>query len=73
MFLRNNRQLLRLYLLLILVTGMVGGWYARTNWQIEADTLQALNVTQDEGDWVEFFATIGEETIQLFLGFTSGQ
>ncbi len=73
MFLRNNRQLLRLYLLLILVAGLMGGWYARTSWQIETDTLQSLNVTQDDGDWVEFFAAIGEEAIQLFLGFTSGQ
>ena len=73
MFLRNNRQLLRLYLILILAAGLFGGWYARASWQVEVDSLEALNVAQDEGDWVDFFATLGEGAIQLFLGFTSGE
>lgn len=73
MFLRNNRQLLRLYLILILAAGLFGGWYAQESWQVEAAGLESLELAQDEGDWVDFFATLGEETIQLFLGFTSGE
>jgi hypothetical protein len=69
---RNNRHLTRLYFILVLLMGLLGGWYASRTWQVEAEALQQVNLVQN-GDWVDFFATLGEETLQLFLGFTSDQ
>ncbi len=67
---RYKRQMLRLYFILVIALGLFGGWYANRNWQVETETINALNL-QDEGDWVDFFAALGEGTIQLFLGFTA--
>ena len=69
---RYRRQLLRLYLLLVICMGLFGGWYASQNWQLETLGVEEISLTGD-GDWIDFFATLGEETLQLFLGFTSEQ
>jgi hypothetical protein len=69
---RNNRTLIRLSFLLVIGMGLFGGWYAGHAWQIEAGTLAQLG-SSGSGDWVDFFATLGEAALQLFLGFTSGQ
>ena len=52
--------------------GLFGYWYAGNSWTVEAESLATVNLVEG-GDWVGFFATLGEEVIQLFLGFTSGQ
>lgn len=67
---RYKRQMLRLYFVLVLVVGLFGGWYASRNFSLEVDTLSAVDIGE-EADWIDFFAALGEETIQLFLGFTS--
>ncbi len=67
---RYKRQMLRLYFILVLAVGLFGGWYASRNFQVEVDALNTVNIGE-EADWVDFFAALGEETIQLFLGFTS--
>ena len=67
---RQKRLMLRLYFVLVIALALVGAWYANHNWQIETDAISTLNM-QDEADWVDFFAALGEGTIQLFLGFTT--
>lgn len=63
--------MLRLYFILVLMVGLFGGWYASRNFSLEVDALNTVNIG-DEAGWIDFFAALGEETIQLFLGFTSG-
>lgn len=72
---RPNRQLIRLYFIAVIVMGLFGFWYAGNHWQIDANALQeaSLGGITGDGDWIDFIATLGEETLQLFLGFTSGQ
>ncbi len=67
---RNKRLMLRLYFILVITLALFGGWYANRYWQIETEAISSLNM-EDEGDWVDFFATLGEGAIQLFLGFTT--
>jgi hypothetical protein len=67
---RHKRLMLRLYLILVIAVALFGGWYSTHHWQVETETITALKM-EDDADWVEFFAGIGEGTIQLFLGFTS--
>jgi hypothetical protein len=67
---RHKRLMLRLYFVLVIGLALFGGWYASNNWQIETDAISAINM-QDEVDWVDFFAALGEGAIQLFLGFTT--
>lgn len=67
---QNNRQLIRLFFLLVISVGLFGGWWTSQRFQFERFTLTpAIDTT----DWVELLAMIGEQTIQLFLGLTSGQ
>ena len=68
---RNNRQLTRLFFVLVLGMALFGGWYANRNWRIEIDTVNPVSLPADT-NWADFFADLGEEALQLFLGFTSG-
>jgi hypothetical protein len=73
---RTNRQLLRVYFVLVLAMAGFGAWYGAQAW--EARTAEMLaNAPQvaeeDDGTWVEFISALGEEAIQLFLGFASGE
>lgn len=70
---QNNRQLIRLFFLLVIGVGLWGGWWTSQQIQLESFTLVPATDTIDTTDWVDFLAVIGEETIQLFLGLTSGQ
>jgi hypothetical protein len=70
---RNNRTLIRLSFLLVIVMGLLGGWYASHAWQVDARSIAQIGGAGGSGDWVDFFATLGEGALQLFLGFTSGQ
>ena len=67
---RHKRLMLRLYFILVITLALFGAWYTSRNLQIETTALDSLNM-QSEGDWVDFFAALGEGTIQLFLGFTT--
>lgn len=70
---QNNRQLIRLFFLLVIGVGLWGGWWTSQQIQLESFTLVSATDTIDTTDWVDLLAVIGEETIQLFLGLTSGQ
>lgn len=70
MIVRHKRLMLRLYFILVIALALVGGWYADRYWQVETEAISALNMTE-ETNWVDFFAALGEGTIQLFLGFTT--
>ena len=67
---RQKRLMLRFSFILVIAFALLGGWYASHSWQIETESLNALQM-EDEADWVDFFAGLGEGAIQLFLGFTS--
>ena len=67
---RANRQLTRLFFVLVLAMAFFGGWYADRNWQIDLSPLEQKQVVAN-GDWVEFVAGLGEQTIQIFLGLTT--
>lgn len=67
---RHKRLMLRLYFILVIALALFGGWYANRNWQIDTSSVDTLAI-EDEGDWVDFFADLGEGAIQLFLGFTT--
>jgi hypothetical protein len=67
---RHKRLMLRLYFILVIALALFGGWYTSQNWQVETGSLTTFNM-EDEGDWVDFFAGLGEAAIQLFLGFTT--
>ena len=66
----TNRQLTRLFLILVLGMACFGGWYADRNWQIDPAALSQKTHLQN-GDWIEFFSALGEQAIQIFLGLTS--
>ncbi len=66
---RNSRLQTRIFFLLVLAMGLFGAWYV--NARIDLD-LTSISTPANSADWVEFFALIGEEVIQLFLGITSG-
>ena len=67
---RNNRQVIRLFFLLVILMGLVGWWFALTYWlpQIETDATQLSTFTQEEFDWIEVTSIIGEEAIKLCFG-----
>ena len=68
---RNNRHLTRLFFVLVIAMGLFGAQFAMHNWQpnlAEFDTIR----TDESTDWIDLFASLGEEAIQLFLGLTSG-
>ena len=67
---RHKRQMLRLYFILVIALALFGGWYASRTCQMDTSALNTVRL-QEEGDWVDFFATLGEGAIQLFLGFTT--
>ncbi|HRW07170.1 MAG TPA: hypothetical protein P5121_18835 [Caldilineaceae bacterium] len=67
---QHNRTHLRIFLLLVLGVGLWGAWYTNQHIPIDSITLPTFD---DTTDWVDLFAVIGEETIQLLLGMTSGQ
>ncbi|MBX3013991.1 MAG: hypothetical protein KF832_20895 [Caldilineaceae bacterium] len=67
---QNNRQLIRLFFLLVIVVGLWGGWYTSRHFQLE--TLTFAPATENN-DWVDLLSLIGEQAIQLLLGLTSGQ
>ncbi len=69
---QNNRWTIRLSFALVLLMGLIGFWYAVAVWMPMLDAVD-LSAFADNVDWVDTAATIGEQVVQLLLGFTSGQ
>jgi hypothetical protein len=67
---QNNRQVIRLFFLLVIGVGLWGGWW--TSQQFQPQSITQASST-DTTNWVDLLSFIGEEAIQLFLGLTSGQ
>ncbi len=67
---RNNRQLTRLFFILVLAMAFFGGWYADRNWQLDLSQMQQKPAVTS-GDWIEFVSALGEQAIQIFLGLTT--
>ncbi|MEZ4657117.1 MAG: hypothetical protein R2911_06065 [Caldilineaceae bacterium] len=68
MIVRNNRQVTRLFFILVIAAAIFGWWYASANWQVQPDAI--VLPTGQDFNWIDFVATLGEEAIQLFLGLT---
>jgi hypothetical protein len=67
---QNNRQLIRLFFLLVIGVGLFGAWF--TTQQIQLTNI-TIATPADNQNWIDLFALIGEQSLQLFLGVTSGQ
>lgn len=68
---RNNRLITRVSLIVVILMGMFGGWYASRNWNPDLTAYDTSALTE-EIDWIDVVAGIGEEAVQLLLGLTSG-
>lgn len=68
---QNNRQLIRLFFLLVIGVGLFGGWFTMQRFHL--DSLTFPTSSSDNRNWLDLLALIGEQTIQLLLGLTSGQ
>lgn len=69
---RTKRYVLRLSFLLVIFAGILGGWYADRAFTVQPEALSEVQLV-DSANWIDFFATLGEQALQLFLGFTSDQ
>lgn len=68
---QNNRQLIRLFFVLVIGVGLWGGWFTMQRFHL--DSLTFTTSSSDNRNWLDLLAVIGEQTIQLLLGLTSGQ
>lgn len=68
---QNNRQLIRLFFVLVIGVGLFGGWFTMQRFHL--DGLTFTTSSSDNRNWLDLLALIGEQTIQLLLGLTSGQ
>lgn len=67
---RNNRHFTRIFFILVICASLYGYSYALLNWRVSADSFESISINEDS-DWIDFAATLGEEAMQLFLGLTS--
>jgi len=67
---RYNRQLQRLFFVLVILAGLYGWNYAVTNWRFDI-SLFDLSRFANQTDWMETVAALLEQAIQLFLALTS--
>ncbi len=70
---RNNRHLIRLSLLLMLLALIGAGYGLLYLWQTAGITFAPLVDSAQNGDWIDVLSAVGEEAIQLFLGLASPQ
>jgi len=66
----TNRQLTRLFFILVFVMAMFGACYADRTWHIDLAAL-AQDPIFESTDWIDFVSSLGEQVIQVFLGLTS--
>ena len=69
---RTKRSILRLSFLAVILAGILGGWYTQRAVTIQPESMAEVQLLNNT-NWIDFFATLGEEAPQLFLGFTSSQ
>jgi hypothetical protein len=69
---QNNRWMIRISFIAVIVMGLFGFWYAVSVWIPMFDAVD-LSVFTEDVDWVDIVASVGEQTVQLLLGVTSGQ
>ena len=69
---RNSRNTLRLFFLLVIVAALFGAWFANAYWQVDLTAVETPALDQS-ADWVDTAAIIGEEVIQFILGWTGSQ
>lgn len=69
MTVRPSRWTVRVSLILVIIMGLLGYWVAINAVSIDLATVEAQQPS-DEGAWLDLLAALGEEAIQLFLGFT---
>ena len=67
----NSRLVTRISLILVLLMGLFGGWYASQHWIPDSASYDVTSITE-ETDWIDVVAGLGEEAVQLVLGLTSG-
>jgi hypothetical protein len=67
---RTNRHLLRLFFLVVILMGMMGGWYADRRWQ-EINQDLAAELATVETDWVSLISALAENGIKFFQGATA--
>ncbi len=70
---RNNRHLIRLSLVLMLLAMGVIGYALLYLWQATGISFAPTIDSAQNGDWIDIFAALGEAAIQLFLGLASPQ
>ncbi len=70
---RNSRNTLRLFFLLVIAGALFGAWFASSYWQMDLTTMETPTAVEST-DWLDTAAIIGEEALQFILGWTgSGQ
>jgi hypothetical protein len=67
---RPSRWIVRISLLLVIAMGLFGYWVAMQSVQMDLADVQ-VQQPSDDGAWIELLATLGEEALQLFLGFAA--
>lgn len=69
-FYRSGRQLLRLFLLLVLAGSLFGWWYADQHWRPAVENFEMPTLNQ-EIDWLNIAAGLVEDAIEIFQSATS--
>ena len=69
-FYRSGRQLLRLFLILVLAGSLFGWWYADQNWRPAAEKLEMPTLNQ-QIDWHNIDAVLVEDALEIFQSATS--
>ena len=67
----TNRQMTRLFFVLVLAMALFGGWVTSQNWQIQPEDLEVATTTSEDFDWMAMLSELGEEAVLLFLGLAS--
>ena len=70
MIVRNNRQVTRLFFALVIAAAALGFIVGSSLWQPDLQSGE-ISALADNGDWIDFIASLGEQVLQLFLGATS--
>lgn len=66
----NNRQLIRLSLIIVLLFASFGWWFGSNYWQLDAPSFGSL-ADAGTGDWVDVIASFADQLLLLFLDLAS--
>lgn len=67
---QHQRQLIRLFFVLVILAGLTGALYARANWGVDTESLAQFNLSIEDGDWIDLASAVAEGAIQIFQGMT---